>query len=56
MVSVQESAEHLEFFHQDKLVARHPKACVWRIVDFARISNSPHTGSLMGSKVGRRSV
>lgn len=26
MVSVQESAEHFEFFHQDKLVARHLKA------------------------------
>jgi len=25
-VSVQESAEHFEFFHQDKLVARHLKA------------------------------
>lgn len=31
-VSVQESAEHLEFFHQDKLVARHPKAARHSVV------------------------
>jgi transposase len=32
MVSVQESAEHFEFFHQDKLVARHLKAARHRVV------------------------
>jgi transposase len=31
-VSVQESAEHLEFFHQAKLVARHPKAARHSVV------------------------
>jgi transposase len=31
-VSVQESAEHFEFFHQDKLVARHLKAARHRVV------------------------
>jgi hypothetical protein len=32
MVSVQESAGHYEFFHQDKLVARHPKAARHSVV------------------------
>lgn len=32
VVSVQESAEHYEFFHQDKLVARHPKAARHSVV------------------------
>jgi len=32
MVSVQESAAHFEFFHQDKLVARHPKAARHSVV------------------------
>ncbi len=32
IVSVQESAEHFEFFHQDKLVARHPKAARHSVV------------------------
>ena len=31
-VSVQESAEHYEFFHQDKLIARHPKAARHSVV------------------------
>ena len=31
-VSVQESAEHYEFFHQDKLVARHPKVARHSVV------------------------
>ena len=31
-VSVQESAEHYEFFHQDKLVACHPKAARHSVV------------------------
>jgi len=32
MVSVQESAEHFEFFHQDKLVARHSRAARHSVV------------------------
>jgi transposase len=32
VVSVQESAEHYEFFHQEKLVARHPKAARHSVV------------------------
>ena len=32
MVSVQESTEHYEFFHQDQLVARHPKAARHSVV------------------------
>ena len=32
VVSVQESAEHYEFYHQEKLVARHPKAARHRVV------------------------
>ena len=32
LVSVQESAEYYEFFHQDKLVARHPKAARHSVV------------------------
>jgi transposase len=32
IVSVQESAEHFEFFHQDKMVARHPKAARHSVV------------------------
>jgi hypothetical protein len=32
VVSVQESADHSEFFHQDKLVARHPKAARHSVV------------------------
>jgi transposase len=32
MVSVQESAEQFEFFHQDKLIARHLKAARHRVV------------------------
>lgn len=32
MVSVQENAEHFEFFHQDKLVARHLKAARYSVV------------------------
>ena len=32
VVSVQENAEHYEFFHQDKLVARHPKAARHSVV------------------------
>ena len=32
LVSVQESAEHYEFFHQEKLVARHQKAARHSVV------------------------
>ena len=32
VVSVQENAEHYEFFHQEKLVARHPKAARHSVV------------------------
>jgi len=32
IVSVQESAEHFEFFHQDQLVAHHPKAARHSVV------------------------
>jgi hypothetical protein len=32
LVSVQESAEHYEFFHEGKLVARHPKAARHTVV------------------------
>ena len=32
MVSVQENGDQFEFFHQDKLVARHPKAARHSVV------------------------
>ena len=32
VVSVQENAEHYQFFHQEKLVARHPKAARHSVV------------------------
>jgi hypothetical protein len=43
VISVQESAEHYEFFHQEKLVARHQKAARHSVVmEPAHYAGLPH--------------
>lgn len=49
IVSVQESAEHYEFFHQERLIARHPKR-----PRFSVVMDPEHYAGLL--RLGRQSA